>query len=77
MFLLKKRKEIDYVRFQQASDNQNSLIELIQGMSEIKLQGSERKRSQQWAGIQAKLFNISIKSLNIGQWQDAGAAFFN
>jgi ATP-binding cassette, subfamily B, bacterial len=74
---LKKRKEIDYVRFQQASDNQNSLIELIQGMSEIKLQGSERKRRQQWAGIQAKLFNISIKSLNIGQWQDAGAAFFN
>ncbi len=74
---LKKRKEIDYIRFQQASDNQSSLIELIQGMAEIKLQGSERKRRQQWASIQAKLFNISIKSLNIGQWQDAGAAFFN
>ena len=74
---LKKRKEIDYVRFQQASDNQSSLIELIQGMAEIKLQGSERKRRQKWASIQAKLFNISIKSLNIAQWQDAGAAFFN
>jgi ATP-binding cassette subfamily B protein len=73
---LKKRKEIDYIRFQQASDNQNSLIELIQGMSEIKLQGSERKRRQLWAGIQAKLFNINLKSLNLGQWQDAGAAFF-
>jgi ATP-binding cassette, subfamily B, bacterial len=73
---LKKRKEIDYIRFQQASDNQNSLIELIQGMPEIKLQGSERKRRQLWAGIQAKLFNTSLKSLNLGQWQDAGAGFF-
>jgi ATP-binding cassette, subfamily B, bacterial len=74
---LKKRKEIDYIRFQQASDNQNSLIELIQGMPEIKLQGSERKRRQLWAGIQAKLFNTSLKSLNLGQWQEAGAIFFN
>lgn len=74
---LKKRKEIDYVRFQQASDNQNTLIELIQGMQEIKLQGSERKRRQEWAGIQAKLFNISLRSLNLGQWQEAGATFFN
>jgi ATP-binding cassette, subfamily B, bacterial len=73
---LRKRKEIDYVRFQQASDNQNTVIELIQGMSEIKLQGSERKRRQLWAGIQAKLFNINLQSLNLGQWQEAGAAFF-
>jgi ATP-binding cassette, subfamily B, bacterial len=74
---LKRRKEIDYVRFQQASDNQNTLIELIQGMGEIKLQGSERKRRQLWAAIQAKLFNINLQSLTLGQWQDAGAAFFN
>jgi ATP-binding cassette, subfamily B, bacterial len=74
---LKKRKEIDYVRFQQSSDNQNTLIELIQGMSEIKLQGSERKRRQLWAAIQAKLFKVNLQSLSIGQWQDAGAAFFN
>jgi ATP-binding cassette, subfamily B, bacterial len=73
---LRKRKEIDYLRFQQASDNQNTVIELIQGMPEIKLQGSERKRRQLWAGIQAKLFNINLKSLNLGQWQEAGAAFF-
>ncbi len=74
---LKRRKEIDYVRFQQSSDNQNTLIELIQGMSEIKLQGSERKRRQLWAAIQAKLFNVNLQSLSLGQWQDAGAAFFN
>ena len=74
---LKQRKKIDYVRFQQASDNQNTLIELIQGMGEIKLQGSERKRRQLWAAIQAKLFRTNLQSLSLGQWQDAGAMFFN
>ena len=74
---LKRRKELDYVRFQQASENQSNLVELIQGMPEIKLQGSERKRRQKWASIQAKLFNVSLQSLNLAQLQDAGAFFIN
>ena len=76
-FFLRKRKEIDYLRFQQASENNSTLIELIQGMQEIKLQGSERKRRWIWAGIQAKLFRISFQSLNLSQWQEAGAGFIN
>jgi ATP-binding cassette subfamily B protein len=59
------------------SSNQNTLIELIQGMPEIKLQGSERKRRAIWASIQAKLFHISLQSLNLTQLQEAGAAFIN
>jgi ATP-binding cassette, subfamily B, bacterial len=43
----------------------------------LKLQGSERKRRWEWATIQARLFHISLRSLNLGQWQDAGAAFIN
>ena len=77
VFFMRRRKELDYIRFQQMSVNQNSLVELIQGMQELKLQGSERKRRWEWAAIQAKLFHISLKSLNLGQWQDAGAAFIN
>ena len=46
---LKKRKEVDYRAFQQLSDNQDSLIEIIQGMPEIKLQGSQLKRRWKWA----------------------------
>lgn len=73
----KKRKEMDYARFQQSGQNQDALIELIQGMAEIKLQGSERKRRWAWADIQAKMFKISLKSLSLGQYQDAGALFIN
>ncbi len=76
-FFLRQRKQIDYVRFQAMSNNQSSLIELIQGMPEIKLQGSERKRRDVWRRIQGHLFHISRKSLNLAQLQDGGAMFIN
>lgn len=74
---LKMRKEVDYRAFQQMSDNQDSLIEMIQGMPEIKLQGSQLKRRWKWANIQAKLFRVQMKSLSISQYQDAGALSIN
>lgn len=74
---LKKRKEVDYQRFQEMSQNQNTLIEMIQGMQEIKLQTSERKRRRLWTNIQAKLFNANIRSLAIAQYQDTGANSIN
>lgn len=76
-FFLKKRKEVDYQRFQEMSENQTTVIEIIQGMQEIKLQGSEQKRRWEWANIQAKLFRANIRSLAISQYQDAGGSFIN
>lgn len=76
-FFLKKRREIDYLAFQQMSENQSSLIEIIQGMPEIKLQGSHLKRRWAWASIQARLFRIQMKSLTISQYQDIGALSIN
>jgi len=72
---LKKRKIIDYQNFEQLSENRSTLIELIQGMQEIKLQNSEKKRRWQWTHIQARLFRVNIRSLVITQYQDAGAGF--
>ena len=77
IIFLKKRKEVDYQRFQEMSQNQNTLIEMIQGMQEIKLQTSERKRRRLWTNIQAKLFNANIRSLIISQYQDIGANSIN
>jgi len=77
LIFLKKRKEIDYKAFQDLSNNQDALIEIIQGMSEIKLQGSQQKRRWAWARIQAKLFHTQMKSLAISQYQDAGALSIN
>jgi ATP-binding cassette, subfamily B, bacterial len=74
---MKRRKDLDYIAFRRASDNQNALMEMIGGMQEIKLQGSERKRRWQWLDIQAKLFRLQSKSLVLKQYQDFGGVFFN
>ena len=71
---LKKRKAVDHKAFKEMADSQDALIEIIQGMPEIKLQGSQFKRRWQWAGIQARLFRSQMKSLAISQYQDAGTA---
>lgn len=76
-FFLKKRREIDYRAFQQFSNNQDTQIEIIQGMQEIKLQGSQLKRRWKWAEIQARLFRVQISGLALGQYQEAGALFIN
>ncbi|WMX14518.1 peptidase domain-containing ABC transporter [Aureispira sp. CCB-E] len=74
---LKWRKELDYMAFQQASDNQQALYEIINGVQEIKLQGSERKRRWQWVEIQAKLFSVQTKSLVLRQYQEFGVLLFS
>ena len=76
-FFLKVRKEVDYKAFQELSDNQDVLIEIIQGMPEIKMQGSQNKRRLKWTEIQARYFKTQIKSLSISQYQDAGAMSIN
>ena len=77
LLFLRKRKELDYKRFDQMSENQSNLIQLISGMNEIKLHNAEKQKRWQWERIQAKLYRVSIKYLALEQWQRAGASFFN
>lgn len=76
LFFLKKRRDLDYARFQRMSDNQNNLFEIITGMQEIKLNNSETLHRWGWERVQAKLFRISVKSLNLAQYQNIGSSFF-
>lgn len=73
---LKRRRNIDYNRFQRARENQNSIYEIITGMQEIKLYNSQKSRRWEWEKIQSKLFKINIKSLALEQYQEIGATFF-
>lgn len=74
---MRKRKNVDYRMFHLSSENNNSLIEMIQGMPEIKLQNSQDKRRWLWTAIQAKLFRVQLHSLALSQYQDAGGHFIN
>ncbi len=77
LFFMKIRRELDYKKFNQMSDNQSNLIHLINGMQEIKLNGAEKQKRWEWEHIQAKLFKVNVKSLSVNQYQQAGALFFN
>ena len=77
VLFLKKRKELDYKRFEIASQEQSATIQLIQGMQEIKLAGAEQPMRWNWERLQAKLFKFSMKGLSLNQWQQAGAFFIN
>ena len=74
---MKYRRELDIRRFAQAAGEQSSLIQLVTGMQEIKLNNCERQKRWQWERIQVKLFKISVKGLALGQAQQAGSVFFN
>ncbi len=74
---LPRRRVVDQKRFAQQADNQSALIELIQGMQEIKLQRSERRHRYGWAHIQARLFRTNMQALSLSQAQDIGAGFIS
>ncbi len=74
---LKKRAVLDHKRFAQMSANQSNLIQLIQGMPEIKLNSCEQQKRWEWERIQAKIFKVSIKGLALNQYQQSGAVLIN
>ena len=41
---LKQRRKLDYMRFQESAVNQNSLVQLVSGMQEIKLNNYEKQK---------------------------------
>ncbi|MEM6814917.1 MAG: peptidase domain-containing ABC transporter [Bacteroidota bacterium] len=77
VIFLKKRKDLDYKRFNQVSGEQSKVIELINGMQEIKLNNAEKKKRWAWEHLQARLFKLSIKGLVLEQYQGVGSAFIN
>jgi ATP-binding cassette subfamily B protein len=77
LFFLKRRADLDFKRFQQNSQNQSKVMELINGMQEIKLHNAERQKRWQWENLQVKLFKINIEGLSLSQWQNSGSSVIN
>lgn len=76
-FFLKKREELDFRMFDQQSDSQTSLVQIINGVKEIKINNSQRKKRWHWEYIQISLYKISISSLKLNQYQTIGSGFIN
>lgn len=77
LLFMKRRRKLDYMRFQQASANQSNIVQLIGGMQEIKLNNCEKQKRWEWEAIQARLFKVGVKSLTLGQVQEIGSTFID
>lgn len=77
LLFMKKRALLDHQRFKQMSESGNKLINIINGMPEIKLTQSETGMRWDWEKLQASLFGLRVRALTIIQYQSAGATFIN
>ena len=77
LLFLKRRRKIDYMRFQESAANQSSIVQLVSGMQDIKLNHCEKQKRWAWENIQARLYKISMKGLTLAQTQQIGGLFID
>lgn len=77
MLFLHQRKLIDYELFQKYAENSSKTFQLVTSMQAIKLHDCEQRRRWEWEDIQSDLFQVQMKSLKLGQTQEAGSILIN
>ncbi len=76
-FFLTYRRKLDVERFSLASKENTATMQLVHGMQEIRLNNCEKPKRWEWEKLQAAIFKLSFKGLQISQYQQAGAFFIN
>ncbi len=74
---LKRRRELNYKQFDNSSSNSSSIVELVNGMTEIKLNNSEKQKRWGWEHIQARLVKFKVQNLVLSQSQQGGSMFID
>lgn len=70
---LKRRRRYDGEEFTVDSQEQDCLVEMIHGASEIKVQGLEKSQRWSWESVAARGFRIDVKQLTLTQTQQIGS----
>jgi ATP-binding cassette, subfamily B, bacterial len=76
-YFMKRRAILDYKNFSILAARQEKSMELIYGMSEIKLNNASTKMQQNWEAVQREAFNINLQSVKLSQWQYKGASIIS
>lgn len=74
---LRIRRKINYQLFSIAAQENNSTLQLVQGMQEIRLNNAEDLKRYEWETIQVSIFNLNQRSLNYNQLQQIGTVLIN
>lgn len=74
---MQKRRDYDFGRARIAEQEQNKLVQLVQGMPDIKLANAELLKRWDWEHIRTRLFKQNMKLLKISQIQQIGGLLIN
>lgn len=77
MAFLKLRKKLDWHYFELTSKNQSYWVETIEAMQDIKINNYEQPKRWKWEAIQAQLYKVNTRSLNVNNLQNSGAQFID
>lgn len=72
---LKVRKKLDWEYFSLISQNQSYWVETVGAIQDIKINNYEKQKRWKWENIQAKLYKVNLRVLNITNAQNMGAQF--
>jgi len=76
-FFMKKREELDFKRFTENASTNTSLMQIVNGIHEVKVNNSELRRIWGWEETRIRLYKNSISNLKLGQVQIIGATTIN
>ena len=76
-YFLKRRSILDFYKFKLKSENQNTIYEIINGVTEMKLNQFQDFKNKEWQKIQDKLLEINSRVLKLTQFQIGGFEIIN
>ncbi len=71
------RERLDNIRFRQMADAGNKMINIVNGMQEIKLAGNEASNRRDWEAHQQEIHGTRIRGLRLLQFQAAGGTLIH
>ena len=74
VYFLRARRDIDQERFRYASKDQSLLLQIINGMHDLKVNNSEELFQEKWRKNKLASFNNTAKHLKVNQIQDTGTS---
>ncbi len=72
-----RRKALDYEQFAVNAESQTKLYELMSGITDIKVNGFGDYKLREWEALQQRQYEMSRKSLRLGQIQNTGFTIIN
>jgi ATP-binding cassette subfamily B protein len=75
LLFLNIRKKLDWEYFELVSKNQSYWVETVSAIQDIKIYNYEKHRRWKWEEIQARLYKVNKRVLNVTNSQNLGAQF--